>query len=154
MARQPNRSVDTKQDIGAISAIQHNDPAGAQKNLTVQPVVARTTGASEAVGAGRLVLIAAASYGLDMVGRAYDPSKNYVKGDVVSETADVYLALEDNITGTFDASRWKKVAPKSIAGIPCPNPSVVSTGRWHNAITVAGWLIDDDSSIQYTRIRD
>lgn len=154
MARQPNRSVETKQDIGAIDAIQHNDPVGAKKVITIQPTVSRTTGASEAIGAGKLVLIGAASYGLDMIGRVYDISLTYMKGDVISETADVYLALEDNITGTFDASKWKKVAPKSITGIPCPNPSVVSTGRWHNAITVAGWLVDDDSSIQYTRIRD
>lgn len=154
MARQPNRSVDTKQDISAIDAIQHNDPVGAKKAIIVQPTVSKATLANEAVGAGKLVLIAAASYGLDMVGRAYSAAATYMKGDVVSETADVYLALEDNITGAFDVSKWRRVAPKAIAGIPCPNPSVVSTGRWHNAITVAGWLVDDDSSIQYTRIRD
>lgn len=154
MAKQPNRSINTKQDLGAIPAIEYNDAVGAQKNITVQPTVSRTTTASEAVGAGRLVLIAATSYGLDMVGRAYDPAKTYQQGDVVSETADVYMAMQDNITGTFDASKWRKVAPKTITGIPCSNPSVVSTGRWHNAVTVAGWLVDDDSTIEYTRIRD
>lgn len=154
MARQPNRSIETKQDLGAIDAIQHNDPTGSKKTMVVQPTVARTTAANEAIGAGKLVLIAAASYGLDMVGRVYSAAAVYMRGDVVSETADIYLAQEDNITGAFDASKWKKVAPKVIAAIPCPNPSVVSTGRWHNAISVAGFLVDDDSSIQYTRIRD
>lgn len=154
MARQPNRSINTKQDLGAVDAIQHNDAVGAQKNINVQPTVSRTTTASEPIGAGKLVLIAATSYGLDMVGRAYDSSKVYMRGDVVSETADVYLAMEDNITGTFDTSKWRRVAPKSIAAIPCTNPAVVSTGRWHNAITVAGFLVDDDSTIEYTRIRD
>lgn len=154
MARQPNRSVNTKQDISSIDAIQHNDPVGAKKVIVTQPTVVRAVAASESVGAGRLVLISATSYGLDMIGRVYDPSKVYMKGDVASETADIYLALEDNITGTFDASNWKKVAAKSIPGIPCSDPSVVSTGRWHNAVTVAGFLVDDDSAIEYTRIRD
>lgn len=154
MARQPNRSVRTKQDISAIDAIQHNDPVGAKKAIIVQPTVVRATLASENVGAGKLVLIASATYGLDLVGKAYNASQTYMRGDVVSETASVYLAMEDRITGAFDASKWKKVADKAIAGIACPNPSVVSTGRWHNAITVAGWLVDDDSEIEYTRIRD
>lgn len=154
MAREPNRSVKTKQDISAIDAIQHNDPVGAKKTIIVQPTVVRATSASEAVGAGKLVLIASATYGLDMIGKAYSSGNTYQKGDVAETGGFVYLALEDGITGTFDASKWKKVAIKSIAGIPCPNPSVVSTGRWHNAITVSGWLVDDDSSIEYTRIRD
>lgn len=154
MAKQPNRGINTQQDLGAIDAIQHNDPTGSKKTMQIQPTVVRATSASEGVGAGRLVLIAAATYGLDLVNRVYDTGKTYMKGDVVSYSTDVYLAQEDNITGTFDASKWKKVAPKQITGIPCPNPSVVSTGRWHNAITVAGFLVDDDSTIEYTRIRD
>lgn len=154
MAKQPQRSISTKQDLGAVDAIKYNDAVGADKVIVVQPTVVKATLANENVGAGKLVLIAAASYGLDLVGRAYNSSNVYQKGDVVSETADVYLALQDGITGTFDATKWKRVAAKAIASIPCPNPSVVSTGRWHNAVTVAGFLVDDDSSIDYVRIRD
>lgn len=154
MAKQPNRSVNTQQDISAIDAIQHNDPTGAKKVVVVQPTPARTCGALEPVGAGKLILIAATSYNLVLTGKAYDGAKTYQKGDIVSNGGSVYLANEDKITGTFDASKWIKKAPDTISAIPCPNPSVVSTGRWHNSISVAGFLIDDDSSIEYTRIRD
>jgi hypothetical protein len=154
MAKQPNRSINTQQDISAMDAIQHNDPVGAKKVIVVQPTVARATAALEPVGAGKLILIAATSYNLVMTGRDYDSSKTYMKGDVVANGTSVYIANEDNITGAFDASLWIKKADKTISAIPCVNPSVVSTGRWHNSISVAGFLVDDDSAIEYTRIRD
>lgn len=154
MAKQPNRGINTQQDIGAMEAIQHNDPAGAKKVIVIEAPVARATLANENVGGGRLVKIAAAPYGLDMVGRVYDSAQTYQKGDVVTSGSFVYLAQEDKITGAFDATKWRKVADKLITGITSTAGNVVSTGRWHNAVTVAGWLIDDDSTIEYTRIRD
>jgi hypothetical protein len=154
MAKEPNRSINTKQDLGAIDAIQHNDAVGAKKVMVVEATIVRATAASENVGAGRLVKLSATPYGLDLVGKVYAPAATYQRGDVVSETASVYLAQEDNITGTFDATKWRKVADKVIAGIPSAVGAVVSTGRWHNAVTVAGWLVDDESAIEYTRIRD
>jgi hypothetical protein len=154
MAKEPNRSVNTKQDLGSIDAIQHNDAVGAKKVIVVEPTIVRATTASENVGAGRLVKISATPYGLDLVGRAYDPLKTYVQGDIVTETTSVYMANQDAITGTFDASKWRKVTEKQITGIPSAVGAIVSTGRWHNAITVAGWLVDDESAIEFTRTRD
>ena len=154
MAKEPNRGINTKQDLGSIDAIQHNDAVGAKKVMVVEPTIVRATTASENVGAGRLVKLSATPYGLDMVGRVYDSAKTYMQGDIVSETASIYMAYEDNITGAFDASKWRKVAAKTIAGIPSAVGAIVSTGRWHNAITVAGWLVDDESTIEFTRTRD
>ncbi|HBI01515.1 MAG TPA: hypothetical protein DDY18_07810 [Flavobacterium sp.] len=154
MAKKPNRSVNTNQDLGAIDAIKYNDAVGADKVIVVQPTPARAYSANEPVGAGKLILIAAGPYTLSMLGKAYDSARTYQQGDVVTQGGFVYLAMQDAITGTFDSAKWKNVAPDVIAAIPCPANSVVSTGRWHNAISVAGFLIDDDSSIEYTRIRD
>lgn len=154
MAKEPNRNVKTKQDLGSIDAIQHNDAVGAKKVIMVEPTIVRATLASENVGAGRLVKIGSAQYGLDMVGRAYNPANTYQQGDIVTNTTYVYMAQADGITGAFDASNWRKVADKTITGIHSSVGAVVSTGRWHNAITVAGFLCDDESTIEYTRIRD
>jgi len=154
MAKQPNRSVNTRQDISAIDAIQHNDAVGAKKAIIVQPTIAKTTTAGEAVGAGRLVLIAATSYNLTMVGRDYNAAFTYQQGDVAVSGGFVYLCNADNVTGAFDSSKWVQKASATISAIPCANPSVVSTGRWHNAVSVAGFLVDDESAIEYTRIRD
>ena len=154
MAKQPNRSVNTKQDLGSIDALKYNDAVGADKVIVVQPTPARAYSANEPVGAGKLILIAAGPYDLKMLGRAYSTSNQYQQGDIVTNGGFVYLAMQDQITGTFDASKWKQVAADTIAAIPCPANSVISTGRWHNAISVAGFLIDDDSAIEYTRIRD
>ena len=154
MAKEPNRSINTKQDISSMDAIQHNDPVGAKKVIVVQATPARTCTANEAVGAGKLILIAATSYSLIMTGRTYDTTKVYQQGDIAVNGSTVYLCSQDRVTGTFDASKWVAKAASTIASIPCANPSVVSTGRWHNSISVAGFLIDDDSAIEYTRIRD
>lgn len=154
MAKKPIRSVDTKQDLGAIDAIKYNDPVGADKVIIVQPTPARVYSANEQVGAGKLILIAATSYNLVMAGRDYDVARTYQQGDIAVNGGNVYLAMQDKITGTFDASKWRLVAPATISAIPCNANSVVSTGRWHNSISVAGFLVDDDSSIEYTNIRD
>lgn len=154
MAREPNRNVDTKQDLGSIDAIQHNDAVGAKKVIVVQPTPSRPYTANEPVGAGRLILIAATSYNLIMAGRAYDPTASYQQGDIATNGGLVYLCQQDQVTGAFDATKWTSKAPDTISAIPCNANSVVSTGRWHNSISVAGFLIDDESHISYARIRD
>lgn len=154
MAKEPVRKTNTKQDLGAIESIVYNDPTGAKKVIVVEPAIKRAVIASEVVGSGKLVKVDGTSYTLDLLGRAYDSAKTYQKGDVVSETADIYLAMEDNITGTFDATKWRKVAPKQIASISCVSGSIVTTGRWHNTVTTSGWLVDDGSDIPHIRIRD
>ncbi len=154
MAKEPNRSVNTKQDLGSIDAIQHNDAVGAKKVIVVQPTPARPYAANEPVGAGKLILITATSYNLVMTGRAYNSANQYQQGDIATNGGFVYLCMQDQVTGAFDASKWTAKAPDTITAIPCNANSVVSTGRWHNSISVAGFLIDDESHIGYNRIRD
>ena len=154
MAKEPNRNMNTKQDLGAIDAIQHNDAVGAKKVIVVEPTIVRATSASENVGAGRLVKLSATPYGLDMVGRDYSASLVYQKGDIVAQGGFIWQCDDDSVTGTFDASHWLQVANKTISGIPSSVGAIVSTGRLHNAITVAGWLVDDESTIEYVRTRD
>ena len=89
-----------------------------------------------------------------MLGKAYASGSNYKRGDVVTNGTDIYMANEDNVTGTFDASKWRKVAPKVIGPIAIIAGSVVSTGRWHNSVTEPGWLVDDESEIKHTNLRD
>lgn len=154
MAKEPNRKVDTKQDLGSIDAIQHNDATGTKKVMVVQPTVVRATTANEPVGAGKLILIAATTYNLVMAGRDYNASNTYQQGDIAVSSGRVYLCNADQVTGAFDATKWIDKAPSTITGINAPANSVVSTGRWHNAVSVTGFLVDDESSISYARIRD
>ena len=152
--KEPIRNAGTRQDLGSIEAIAYNDAAGAKKVMLVDAPIKRTVSINEIVGAGKFVKITGTSYTLDLLGRAYSSSLFYVKGDVVTESTSVYMALEDNITGTFDATKWTKVADKQIASIPVAAGTVVTTGRWHNSVSVAGFLVDDSSEIKYTRTRD
>lgn len=150
----PVRRTQAKQDLGAIDSIKYNDAAGADKVIIVEPVVSRAVAGGENVGAGKYVKVTGTSYTLDLVGRVYDTSINYQKGDVVSQGTDIYLCMNDNVTGAFDASKWKRVAPKQIGPVTITAGSVVCTGRWHNTVTAAGFLVDDESDITHFRVRD
>lgn len=153
-SKAPARGVSSRQDLGIIEAIKYNDAAGASKVIIVDAPIKRAVAAPENVGTGKYVKITGTSYTLDLLGRAYDTAATYQKGDVVSQGTDIYLCQADQVTGTFDAQYWQKVAPKQIASIPCTAGAVVTTGRWHNTVTVAGFLVDDDSDISYNRVRD
>ena len=152
--RKPLRRISETQDLGAIESIKYNDPAGAGKVIIVEPVVVKAVAGSENVGAGKYVKITGTSYTLDLLGKAYSAAATYQKGDIVTEAGFVYLAQADNITGAFDASKWKKSADKVIGPVTIVAGSVVCTGRWHNSVTTAGFLVDDDSSISHQRVRD
>jgi len=152
--KQPGRKVKTHQDLGSIEAISYNDSAGAKKVIIISAPIKKTVAANEELPFGSLVKITGTSYTLDLINRSYSVTKTYQKGDIISESSDIYMALEDRITGTFDSTKWKKVAPKQIASIPCNAGTVVSLGRWHNTVTVVGFLVDDDSQMDYTRVRD
>lgn len=152
--KEPTRSVRTKQDLGSIETIKYNDPAGADKVIIIEPVIKKAVLASEVVGSGKYVKVTGASYTLDLIGRTYDPAEKWQKGDVVAQSGDIYLAMQDNITGAFDATKWKKVAAKQIGPIAVQAGSVVCTGRWHNSVTVEGFLVDDESFINHQRVRD
>lgn len=153
-ARQPQRNTRTVQDLGNIESIRYNDAAGASKVIVVDAPIKRAVLASEDVGPGKYVKITGTQYTLDLLNKAYDSTYEYQRGDVVSESGNIYLAQADNITGVFDATKWLKVAPKQIANIPCAAGAVVTTGRWHNSVTVVGFLVDDESAIKHIRVRD
>lgn len=152
--KRPIRRTRANQDLGAIQSIKYNDATGSDKVIIVEPAIKAAVGASEIVGAGKYVKVTGTTYTLDLLGSAYDPAINYQKGDVVSQGTDIYLAMNDNITGAFDATKWRLVAPKTIGPIAITAGSVVTTGRWHNSVTVAGFLVDDDSDITHFRVRD
>jgi len=152
--REPIRSTRERQDLGSIEAIKYNDPAGSGKMIIIEPVVKRPTILNEIVGPGSYVKVTGTSYTLDLLGRAYDVSKTYLKGDIVSSGADIYMALEDKITGAFDVTKWRRVAPKQIGPVTIVAGAVVCTGRWHNSVTGAGFLVDDNSEIRHISTRD
>lgn len=152
--KEPIRNADSRQDIGAIDAITYNDATGAWKTIIVEPVVKRAVSGGEIVGPGKYVKVTGTSYTLDLLGKAYSASITYKRGDVVTESGDIYMALEDDVTGTFDASKWRKVAPKQVGPVTITAGAVVCTGRWHNTVTGAGFLVDDNSEIKHTNLRD
>lgn len=152
--KEPIRNASSRQDIGAIQAIKYNDAAGSDKVIIIEPVIKAAVGAGDNIGAGKYVKIIGTTYTLDLIGKAYSAISIYQKGDIVTNTTYIYMAEQDNITGAFDVTKWKKVADKSIGPITINAGAVVSTGRWHNCVTTAGWLVDDMSEIKHMRVRD
>ncbi len=156
-AKRPKRRIRANDiDLDIISAAGWNDAAGAGKFIIIEPVVTRAVAGAENIGSGKLVKITGTSYTLDLIGRVYSstPNKPYQKGDIVTESTDIYLAMQDGIEGTFDAEKWKKVATKTVGPVTIVAGSVVSTGRWHNSVTTVGFLVDEDSDISHQRVRD
>lgn len=132
----------------------YNDAAGSQKGLHIQPVPKSTYTGGTQVGFGSYIKISAATgtYDMTCVGKAYSAASSYRIGDVVTQGGDVYVAFLDiKNPEAFNADHWKKVAPASITGIPHVLGDTVSTGRYHNAISVNGFLIDDDSFLTSRR---
>jgi len=153
--KDPIRTIRTRADLAKKDMIKYNDAAGADKVFIIEPPIKRAVTGGEAVGPGKYVKITSANYTLDLVGRAYDNSKTYRKGDIVSEGTDIYRANVDILEPeAFEADNWVKVAPKQIAAIPAPSGAVVTTGRYHNTVTTAGFLVDDDSEISFQSVRD
>lgn len=143
--RDPTRKASGQIDLGTIEDIEHNKSTGARKVMIVEPVIKRAVLATDHYDFGSYVKVTGTSYTLDCLGRAYDPLKTYNIGDIVTNGGFVYQANENNVTGAFDATKWKKVADKVIGPIPVSAGAVVSTGKWHNTVSAAGFLIDDDS---------
>lgn len=141
-------------DVDHIQNGIYSDAAGAQKGIDIQPVPKKATLANEQVPFGAYIKIGAATgtYNMDCIGKEYDATKKYRIGNVVTVGADVYVAaLDVNIPEAFDSNKWVRMADKVISGIPHVIGDTVSTGRYHNSISVAGFLIDDDSSIKSKR---
>jgi len=152
----PTRSIkrSPNQDTGEVAVEGYNEAAGAHKVIMVQPACSKATLASENVGAGRLVKLAVAGpYSLLCVGRNHDITKKYNIGDIVVNAGKVYMCNKDNTIGPFDANFFIAKANSTVAGIVAAAGDIVSTGRWHNAISVAGHLVDDDTIISWSSQR-
>ncbi len=136
-------------DMDYIQNAIYNDRTGAQKGMNIEPVVTGVYVANAQVAFGSYIKVAAGttSYGVDCVGKAHSASDVYRRGDLRTEAGFVYIANQD-ITDAhaFDAGEWTKVAPKVIAAIPVSGDAVtVCVGKYHNAISVAGFTIDDET---------
>ena len=151
MKLKPKRQGVNQEDFGSIEAHSYNEPAGSRKIIVVDPVVKKAVTGAENVGFGRYVKVTGTSYTLDCVGKVYDAGATYRQGDIVTSGAFIYMATEDNITGAFDAGKWQKVADKQIGPVTITAGAVVCTGRWHNTVSVDGFLVDDESHFSPSR---
>lgn len=135
----------------------YNEAAGASKVMIVCPDIAGPYVGGTGIGAGKLIKITAAgTYSLTMENKAHDIATPYQKGMVVTEAGGVWVCSPEQgstVTGAFDAQYWNRVADAVIAGIPNAAGDVVSTGRWHNAISVAGFVVEDESEIALNRAK-
>lgn len=141
-------------DIDHIQNAIFNQYTSSQKGMQIQPVIKSAYVANTQVEFGTLIKITTAGvYSQKCVGKAYDATyKNYRRGSIVTQGGFVYIANSDFQSGvpagTFDSSRWTKVAPDTISGIPNAAGDVVCTGKYHNAIDVAGFVVEDDISFR------
>lgn len=135
-------------DVDYIQNGIYNNAAGSQKSLNIEPVVKSIYTANLQVDFGAYIKVAAGttSYDQACVGKAFSASSTYRIGDVVTQGGNVYVANFDiKSPKAFDSQDWKLVAPESITGIPVFGGATVCTGKYHNSISVNGFLIDDDS---------
>ena len=160
MAKSPQRpkrvtGFKNQPDLGLIEANKYNEAAGADKVIIVKPAVEKVVPADTPVGAGRLLMLTAAGpYILKCLGKDYVPANKYNFGDIAVSGGKVYLCNQDNTTGTFDPEKWRAVADAQVPGIPAAIGDVVATGRYHNAISVASLLVEEDSKIDWRSQRD
>lgn len=135
-------------DPFAIQNESYNESAGAIKHMIVEPVVKNAVGADDQVPFGAYVKVIGTAYTLRLLGKDHDPSRVYRQNQLAVSGGRVYISLEDNISGTFDATKWRDVAPSSIGPVTITAGAVVCTGRYHNNVGAAGWLVEDDSEIK------
>jgi hypothetical protein len=139
-------------DMDQIQNGIYNEYSGAQKGMNIQPVVKSAYAANDQVEFGSLIKITAAgTYSQICTGKAYSTSyEHYVRGSIVTNGGRVYVANQDfqpNIAaGAFDSDKWTDVAADTIAGIPNAAGDVVCVGKYHNSISVNGFLVEDDST--------
>jgi hypothetical protein len=139
------RVINKTKDIFVIANEVYNESAGANKVMLVEPVVIKPVSAIDALPLGSYVKVTGTTYTLDLINKAHNPATEYNIGDLVTNGGFVYSAQERNIKGTFDASKWRLEAIKSIGPIAITAGSVVCVGPFHNTVSVAGFLVDDDS---------
>jgi len=137
-----------------IQNLIFNHAVGAQKNISVEPVIKSTYTASDIVPFGSLVKLnaAATSYNMLCLGRAFSGASSYRIGNIVTQGGNIYIANVDiQIGHAFTATEWILVASATISGIPVTGGSTVCVGKYHNAVSEAGFLVEDDSTFGQRR---
>lgn len=137
-------------DQDSIQNTIYNEATGSQKNINLEPVIKDTYTANQQVEFGALVKVAAdGTYDQICVGKDHSDSEDYRLGQIVTSGGDVYICTVPHKAEAFDASadtgKWTKVAPATISGIPVKAGQTVCVGKYHNSISVAGFLVDDSS---------
>lgn len=141
-------------DIDYIQNAIYNQSSGSQKGMNIQPVIKEAYTANRQLPFGSYVKITAGGvYSQVCVGKAYSAAyEHYRRGDIVTTGGFIYVSNQDFqsdiAAGTFDTNRWAKVSAVSIAGIPNAAGDVVCVGKYHNSITVAGFVVDDETAFR------
>jgi hypothetical protein len=134
-------------DPASIMNEVYNEPSGSYKMMIVEPVVKRAVLATEKLPFGSYVRVTGTTYTLQLLDKAYSASAVYRRNSIVTQGGFVWIAEDDNLTGTFDASKWRNVAPATVGPVTVTAGSVVCLGRYHNNCNAAGFLVEDDSEI-------
>ena len=158
ITRNPRRPIRSHknpvQDFGEMASNRYNEMAGADKVMIVQPDIEKATIADDDVGAGRYIKVAATGvYNLSCINKAHSKTRRYLVGDIAVNAGSVYMCNTDGTIGDFDTTKWEKKALSVISSIPCNAGDIISTGMWHNSISVAGFLVADDTAISWTSQR-
>jgi hypothetical protein len=126
----------------------YNESAGAVKHMHIEPVVKGAVGADDLIPFGSYVKVIGTTYTLRLLGKNYDANRIYRINQLAVESGRVYISTQDHVTGTFDATKWRDVAASSIGPVTIAAGAVVCSGRYHNNVGAAGWLVEDDSEIK------
>jgi hypothetical protein len=135
-------------DPYAIQNESYNESAGAIKYMAVEPVVKRAIGVDDLAPFGSYIKVIGTSYTLRLLGKDYDSSRIYRQNQLAVSGGRVYISLADHVSGVFDASKWRDVAPSTVGPVAITSGAVVCTGRYHNNINASGFLVEDDSEIK------
>ena len=136
-------------DPASILNEVYNEPTGSNKVMIVEPVVLSAVISTTQIPAGSYVKITGTTYTLDLLGKAHDPSKPYARNSIVTTGGNIYVAETDIVAKAFAvADGWKLITTKTVGPVTVVAGSVVCVGKYHNCVTAAGWLVDDDSEIK------
>ena len=128
-----------------------NESSGSNKVMIVEPVVLSAVISTTQIPYGSYVKITGTSYTLDLLGKAHSASIPYAKNSIVTTGGNIYAAEQDIVAKAFDVNDgWRFLATKQVGPVTVAAGAVVCVGKYHNCVTAAGFLVDDDSEIKKT----
>lgn len=138
-------------DHASIANEVYNEASGTNKVMIVEPVVLSAVTTTTQIPYGSYVKVTGTTYTLDLLGKAHDPAKPYARNAIVTQAGNIYAAESDIVAKAFDVNDgWRLLAAKQIGPITVLAGAVVCVGKYHNCVTAAGFLVDDDSEIRKT----